>query len=232
VGGGAVFAEAARLGVELTVGIEMDVLLDGREVHLLAYGLDAAEPRLATHLEAVAAARRERTRREIDLVNALLGADAIRGDEVFVPGRESFMRPHLIRPLVERGYFASYGEGRAWFAERVGTGVVVPKPTLGEAIAMVRAAGGWTSLAHPGYYWKDGDPILERLDALREMGLDAVELDYPYRSCSPDLFSDADEAGFRAALRAQGERLGLRFTRGSDSHRLSDLERVYGPAPA
>lgn len=227
---GRVFEEARALGVELSVGIELDVILDEREVHLLGYDLDLSAPRLGIHLEDVRRARRERFRREIGVVQERLGRDVLREQDVLVPGRETLMRPHLIRPLVERGCFATYEEGRGWFREHMTLGVVVPKPTFEEGLAMFAEAGGWASLAHPGYYWKDGVPILDRLPILHEQGLRAVELQYPYRSSSPGLFSEQDEREFLAALRASGERLGLRFTRGSDAHFVADFDRVYGPA--
>jgi predicted metal-dependent phosphoesterase TrpH len=229
-GGGAVVREALRLGVKLTIGIEMDTALDGREVHLLGYDVDPAAPALAAHLEAVRMARYERARRELAAVHGLLGEDALEEDEIFAPGRDVLMRPHFIRPLLTRGYFASYGEGRRWFWAHASPGVGVPKPALAEAVEMIHAAGGWAVLAHPGYYWKDGHPVLDRLRALREAGLDGVELDYPYRSSSPDLFDEGGERAFREALRSVGEKLGLRFTRGSDAHGPADLDRIYGPA--
>ena len=142
------------------------------------------------------------------------------------------MRPHFIRPLVARGRFATYQHGREWFHANIRAGVAVPKPEMAEAIGMVHAAGGEAVLAHPGYYWKDGFPILEELAALRALGLDGVELDYPYASSSPELFVDGDAERFTAALRAAGEALSLRFTRGSDAHGPADFDRVYGPAPA
>jgi predicted metal-dependent phosphoesterase TrpH len=230
--GGGVFAEARHRGMGLTVGVELDVVLDGREVHLLGLGVDPDAPALRAHLDAVADARRERARRELALVQERFGERALEEEDVFVPGRESLMRPHLIRPLVARGRFADYQAGREWFHANARTGVVVPKPTFPEAIAMVRAAGGQSVLAHPGYYWKDGFPILERLSELRALGLDGVELDYPYASNSPALFADGDAERFTSALRAAGERLALRFTRGSDAHGPADLDRVYGPARA
>ena len=230
--GGAVFEAARRLGVALTVGIEIDVTLDGREVHLLGLGLDLGARDLGAHLEAVREARHERARRELALVRERLGREALAEADVFVPGRESLMRPHLIRPLVERGLFPSYEGGREWFHAHARTGVTVPKPTLPDAIGMVHAAGGEAVLAHPGYYWKDRFPILETLPALRAAGLDGVELDYPYRSSSPDLFTEADERHFAAALRAAGEALSLRFTRGSDAHGPADFDRVYGAPPS
>jgi hypothetical protein len=228
---GAVFDEARRLGVSLTVGIEMDVALGGREVHLLGLGLDLDAPALGAHLAAVRAARHERARGELALVRERLGQDALAEEDVFVEGRDSVMRPHFIRPLVARGRFASYQQGREWFEAHARKGVV-PKPDLAEAIGMVHEAGGEAVLAHPGYYWKDGFPILEELASLRALGLDGVELDYPYSSSSPELFPDGDAERFTAALRAAGRALSLRFTRGSDAHGTADLDRVYGKPPA
>jgi predicted metal-dependent phosphoesterase TrpH len=229
---GAVFHEASRLGVLLTVGIELDVALDGREVHLLGLGLDLDAPALVAHLDAVRAARHERARRELALVKERLGEAALAEGDVFVADRDTVMRPHFIRPLVARGHFTSYQHGREWFHANAFTGVTVPKPGVEEAIGMVRAAGGEAVLAHPGYYWRDGFPILEELAALRALGLAGVELDYPYATSSPELFPDGDAEHFVAALRAAGEALSLRFTRGSDAHGPADFDRVYGRPPA
>jgi len=229
---GAVFDEARRLGALLTVGIELDVVLGGREVHLLGLDLDLDSPALGAHLDAVRAARHERARRELALVRERLGGSALAEEDVFVPGRDTPMRPHFIRPLVARGRFATYQHGREWFHANIRAGIAVPKPEMAEAIGMVHAAGGEAVLAHPGYYWKDGFPILEELAALRALGLDGVELDYPYASSSPELFVDGDAERFTAALREAGKALSLRFTRGSDAHGPADFDRVYGPVPA
>ncbi len=209
----------------------MDADVDGLEVPLLGFDLDLHEPALLAHLEAVRGARFERARREIPIVNALLGEGTITEEAIFVPGRETLMKPHFIHPLLDRGLFSTYEEANAWYRKKVKTGVPVPKPPLAEAIRLIRGAGGWTALAHPGYYEKAGMPIVPRLAALAALGLQGVELDYPYRACSPDLFDAAGEAAFIAGVRAAGETLGLRFTRGSDSHTASDFEKVYGPRP-
>jgi predicted metal-dependent phosphoesterase TrpH len=228
---GAVFDEARRLGVRLTVGVELDVVLGGREVHLLGLDLDLDSHALGAHLDAVRGARRERARRELALVREILGEEALAEEDVFAAGRDTVMRPHFIRPLVARGLFASYRHGRDWFHANIRAGIAVPKPEMEDAVAMVHAAGGEAVLAHPGYYWKDGFPILEELASLRALGLDGVELDYPYASSSPELFADGDAERFTGELRTAGEALSLRFTRGSDAHGLADLDRVYGPAP-
>jgi 3',5'-nucleoside bisphosphate phosphatase len=226
--GGAVFAEAGRLGLSLTVGIEMDAELDGMEVHLLGFGMDRADADLNAHLSRVHATRIERARLEIGIVNGLLGAEAIREADIFVPGRETLMKPHFIRPLIAQGRFATYDEANAWFHANVQSGVEVPRPLLEEAIALVHGAGGWTALAHPGYYAKDGYPVAERLAVLRGMGLDGVELNYPYHACSPQQWSREEEAAFIADVRQAADAMGMRTTRGSDCHTAADFEKVYG----
>jgi 3',5'-nucleoside bisphosphate phosphatase len=227
--GGAVFAEAERLGLALTVGMEIDADLDGLEVHLLGLELDSGDEGLHAHIAAIREARVERALAELPIVNGLLGAGSLAEADLLVPGRETVMRPHFIRPLLARGRFATYREANAWFRAHVESGVAVPKPSLEEAIALVHASGGVAVLAHPAYYQRAGLPVAERLAVLRGLGLDGVELEYPYHSCSKDQFSLDEERAFVAELRAAGEALGMRFTRGSDCHTAADFDRVYGP---
>jgi 3',5'-nucleoside bisphosphate phosphatase len=225
---GAVFAEAERLGLTLTVGIEIDTDLDGMEAHLLGFELDRDHPELRAHIECVRETRLARAHHEIEVVNGLLGPDTIREADIFAPGRLVHMRPHFIRPLLKQGRFATYPEANAWFREHVPCADAVPLPPLEDAIALVHDAGGWTALAHPGYYEKAGYPVAERLAVLRGMGLDGVELDYPYALCSPHQWSAADEAAFVAEVRRAAEALGLRTTRGSDCHTAADFTKRYG----
>jgi predicted metal-dependent phosphoesterase TrpH len=230
---GVVFEEAKRLGLELTVGIEMDADLDGAEVHLLGFSVGLDDAPLVAHLERVRAARFERARREIDVVNGLLGEGTITEALVFTPGRQTLMKPHFIRPILAKGHFQTYEDANAWYRKNVKSGVAVPKPSLEEAIALVKGAGGWAALAHPGYYDTPERPIAQRLAALKDMGLGGVEVDYPYASCSPRQWDVAREGAFLAALRAAAETLSLRVTRGSDCHTADDFDRVYGaPAPS
>jgi len=227
--GGHVFREAARLGLDLTIGIEMDADLDALEVHLLGFEISLDDTLLADHLERVRAARFERARREVGLVNELLGKGAITEAEVFVPGRETLMKPHFIHPILAKGFFSTYEEANRWYRKNVKTGVDVPKPSLAEAIRLIHGAGGWACLAHPGYYQREGVSVASRLGALRALGLDGIELDYPYHACSPHEFTLTQQETFLGELKASAKPLGYRFTRGSDCHTVSDFDRVYGP---
>ena len=224
---GAVFSEAKRLGLTLTVGIELDADLEGIEVHLLGFELSLDAPALTKHLAAVRETRAARARREIDLVNDLLGGGTVAEDDIFVPGRETLMRPHFIHPLLRKSLFGTYEEANAWYRKNVKAGVSVPKPSIGEAVELIHGAGGWSCLAHPGYYAKDGFPVAERLPILRGLGLDGVELEYPYHTCSPHKFGPDEERTLIDEIRRVGEALGLRFTRGTDCHTRADFERRY-----
>jgi len=225
---GAVFSAARDLGVELTVGIELDAEWRGREVHLLGFSMALDAPGLVGHIASVREARHERARREIGIVNELLGPGTIGEEEVFAPGRETLMKPHFIHPLLHKGLFETYEDANAWYRQNIKAGIRVPKPSLAEAVRLVRDAGGWTCLAHPGYYQKDGVDVLASLMRLKAEGLEGVETDYPYHACSPHLFSPEEERGFIESLRAGAQRLGLRTTRGSDCHTAGDFEKVYG----
>jgi predicted metal-dependent phosphoesterase TrpH len=116
---------------------------------------------------------------------------------------ESLGRRHLAQLLVQQGQAGSIREA---FGRWLGDGgpAVVPKKRLdvAEGIALVRAAGGVAAWAHPVY-----DATYESLAELAELGLGAVEVDYP------DLRrSRSDE--WRRWARA----LGLAVTAGSDCH--------------
>lgn len=225
---GAVFAEAAGLGLQLTVGIEIDAELEGMEVHLLGFGLDRQDPALRTHVERVRETRLARAHHEIGVVNGLLGPDTIRESDIFAPDRLVVMRPHFIRPLLKQGRFATYPEANAWFRQHVTCDDAVPLPPLEDAIALVHDAGGWTALAHPGYYEKAGYPVAERLAVLRGTGLDGIELEYPYALCSPHQWTREEETAFVAEVRRAADALGMRTTRGSDCHTAEDFARRYG----
>jgi predicted metal-dependent phosphoesterase TrpH len=226
--GGSVFREAERLGIRLTVGIELDAYFAEVELHVLAFDIRRDNAELNNHLDRVERARAERIRKEIAIVNGRLGEQLLTEAMIFVPGRRTFMKPHLVHPILKTGRFETYEEANAWLKKNVKSGVNVPKPALAEILALVHGAGGWSSLAHPGYYRKEGADFVALLGEFKGMGLDGVEVDYPYHSCSPRLFTAADEKALHTRLTAEVGKLGLKMTRGSDCHTREDFERIYG----
>jgi predicted metal-dependent phosphoesterase TrpH len=89
-----------------------------------------------------------------------------------------------------------------WLADGGPADVPKARLPLAEAIALVRGAGGVTSLAHPSTAL-----TLTRLAALKKIGLQAVEAVYP-----------SHRAARAKELRKWAAELGLAVTGGSDCH--------------
>jgi len=202
---------AAGGRVEVIAGVEVTAENCGREFHLLGYFVRTDDTTLAAALAGLRAARRERLlemARRLRAVNADLEADV-----AAIPDAVSLGRRHLARLLVERGAASSLHDA---FARRLAApevaGVPMRRLPVAEAIALVRAAGGVTSWAHP-----PANTDLTALTELRDLGLQAVECVYPWPT------------GARGRrLRGLADALGLAITGGSDSHDPSPVTRSVG----
>jgi predicted metal-dependent phosphoesterase TrpH len=196
---------AGPLGVELVSGIEITAVDDEQDVHVLGYFLDESCEELQTFLEKQRDARLARVRAigtrldalglPVDLTTLLEAASRTHG--------QSLGRPQVARALVAAGHATDVreafdrwlGRGRPGFVPREGA----PAATV---IDSIHRARGLASLAHPGPTLPDA-----RLRALRDHGLDAVEVHHPDHD-GPTVERLRDLAG----------RLGLLVTGGSDFH--------------
>jgi 3',5'-nucleoside bisphosphate phosphatase len=169
-------AAAARLGVELVPAIEMSCVHEyAEDLHICGYWVELG--RIAAACER---AQHERVTRAGEIVEKLRGEgfdlhleDAVReaGDAL------SIGRPHIARAA------GASGDLGPFFEEYLvpGAKAFVPRrwPTAGEAIELIRAAGGVAVIAHP--YW-DIDARGEVDDLIRSLGADGVETFYPTHS--------------------------------------------------
>ena len=196
---------AARLGVRLVSGIEITAVERARDVHVLGYFFD---PDHAPFVEFLRAQRDDRRRRVETMIARLtdlgmpLDGDRLLGSVTSGSGR-AIGRPHVADALVAAGYATDRGdafdrfiaEGRPAFVPRFGASV-------GEVAAIVRAAGGVASLAHPGLMRLD-----EAIAGFVTDGLSAIEVWH----------SDHDEAAV-ARYDTMARQLGLGRSGGSDFH--------------
>ncbi len=201
-GTGAARAAARALGdIEVLGAIEITCFRDGVELHLLGYGFRAEDAGIAALSARAGEARRERMAAMVARLRSL-GVDVAVGDVAVEPECASVGRMHLARALVRRGAVGSVHEA---FDRYIGDGAAayVPSrgPTVAEAVAMLKSAGGLAVWAHPSL--EDA----QYFEALRECGLDGVEVLRP--SLAP-MESVAIEQAARAA--------GLVGTGGSDWH--------------
>ena len=166
---------AESRGVTLIPAMELSCAYEGVDVHVLAYAFDATDERIESRLRAF---RETRHRRGYAIVERLrtLGVNirAERVDELAAGG--ALGRPHVARALVEAGYVSSVAEA---FDKYLGTGkpanVEKERFRIDEAVALIRSAGGVTSIAHPTLYPDHERRVPELLDR----GVDAVEVMHP-----------------------------------------------------
>lgn len=203
---------ALQTGVEVITGVEITAEFHKHELHLLGYFFDIDNAALCAALDQLRCSRQERFQ---EMVSRLERCGVSLSDEHKPATNDGRVlgRRHLAEWLVRERRVGSVREA---FTRYLGDGrrADVPKRRLpvAEAIALVRAAGGITAWAHP-----PTDGIRERLVELRELGLGAVEVEYPGRRPS--------EA---RSLRHLAEELGLAIVGGSDCHGPDDVRRAIG----
>lgn len=176
----AAFTSAEPLGralhVQVIPAIEISSTHRGRDIHVLGYWVDREAPALRRHEEHARGRRTERMREmlaRLEEIGAPVAWDAVAraaGERGVALGR-----PHLARALVEAGHVATVPEA---FDTLIGDGgpAFVPTHLLtpGEAVELVREAGGLPVWAHP-----PGDLLDELLPALRARGLRGLEVYRP-----------------------------------------------------
>ena len=172
-------AAAAAEGVRTIPGMEISADVPGRTVHLLAYGCDAAEPRLAEALAKVRDGRRARNA-EILARLARLGVP-VSAEEVAAEAGEGGIvaRPHIAAALVRKGFAQDVRDaferflarGRPAYAERFR---LAPE----EALRLAADAGGVVSLAHPHLLRMERDELRAFVARLAGLGLVGVECLY------------------------------------------------------
>lgn len=199
-------------------GVEMSTRLRGAGVHLLAYLLDPAYPPLADELARV---RDSRANRLSDMTRLLTeaGMPIDVADVLAVAGTASSIgRPHVADALIAKGYVADRAEAfNRLLAE--GGPAYVPRyaPAAGDAVRIVREAGGVAVLAHP--WGRASRRVLSAtaIAVLAEDGLAGIEIDH-------EDHGPAD----RTALREIASAHGLVVTGSSDYHGTGKVGHALG----
>jgi hypothetical protein len=194
--------EAERAGIEFVPGIEITSAWMGNDVHILGYFFDRESPVLTAFLEAQL---EDRIRRAREVAERLveLGAPVDMEALIARAGGRPVLRPHIAQALVSAGHAGDeqdafdrfVGEGRPAYVARRGA-------TPSEVVAIIRQAGGVSSMAHPGVTAQDA-----LIPDLAAAGLDAIEAYHTDHSTSET-----------ARYLQMAPQLGLAVTGGSDFH--------------
>ncbi len=201
-------AEAMTAGsahnIRVIGGIEVSTLFEGKEAHILGYGVRPSDDATRATLDALRSVRESRARAML----AKLSEQRIHVSYERVcalAGDGMLGRPHIARAMLEAGVVTSIQDAfDGYLAEGKSAFVANDALTPGEAAALIHRAHGCVVLAHPGLFHGKFDTLFQHL---LKAGLDGIETYYPEHTASQ---MDA----FAALARSQG----LIVTGGSDFH--------------
>jgi 3',5'-nucleoside bisphosphate phosphatase len=199
------------VGVRIVAGTELSVVLDDREIHLLALHIERPEV-LESELADLREARRGRAGRIVERLNAL--GVPVRLEAVLAEAGEGAIgRPHVARAMVAGGWARDFRDAfDRWLGSGRPAHVEKRRLDAGDAIRMVHDAGGLAVFAHPG-----ATGTRDRIERLARLGLDGVEVLHPSHGAE-DI----------ARLRALADHLALVPSGGSDWHGAMEGPRTIG----
>jgi 3',5'-nucleoside bisphosphate phosphatase len=191
----------------LLPGMELSCRAHGHSIHMLCYLFDPAEPELAAECARIRDSREQRARAMVGRLREL-GAPVTWEQVTAIAGDGVVGRPHIARALTEAGVIEA--PRQAFGPEWIGPGgrAHVQRYALdpAHAVALVRAAGGVTVLAHPGAARSWAVPA-DLIADLAAAGLSGLEVDHPDQGPAE-----------RQRLRDLAGSLGLAASGGSDDH--------------
>lgn len=198
-------AEGTRMRV--LAGTELSSTWNGREIHVLGYGLDPEAPGVEAHRTRARRVRLERMEAMLEALEREEGI-AVELDAVLTmagPNREMVGRPHLARVLVEREHASDVRDAFDRFiADHRPSFVPTALQSPFEAVETILAAGGLPVWAHPPM-----DLLADLLPELVEAGLRGLEVHRP--EARPSRIKRLSKAARQAGLLTSG---------GSDWHNL------------
>ena len=197
---------------ELIPGLELSVMADEGDLHLLAYLFDPDNEPLRAALDRFRERRNHRARLIVQRLNEM-NIDISFEEVQDVAGEAVIGRPHIADTMVRSKAVGSYEEAFEKYIRNGGPAYVAKKSFIPEeAISLVHRAGGVTVLAHPIL-----DNTARHVEMLAGLGLDGIEIYHPVHRQS-DI----------KRLKHLAERYRLLVSGGSDFHGRSSRYSTVG----
>jgi predicted metal-dependent phosphoesterase TrpH len=166
--------EAIRLGVELIYGVEISAHLEGKEVHLLCYGIEPDQPQWRKMLLDHQQCRYDRAKRIVD--NLKQEQVNLNWDQIVKDYKTQVItRPTIAQVLVEQGYAKNTQDAFSRYIGNTCSAYVAHHPiSVKEVIHLAHLCGGLVIVAHPGNSFTTD----ELMTMVRE-GIDGIECVHP-----------------------------------------------------
>jgi len=218
---------ADELGIRFIPGIELEIMWNGGEFHLLGLGLSRISPAFLDAVGELARCRQERNLEIVDKMNQAgisVSYDEIRalagdsgpmgsGDSAHSIGRPHFAAFLVNRKIVrnrEQAFLRYLGRGKPFYIPKTGL-------EFERAVDLIHKCGGIAVLAHPMSLYVAWGRLPDLVAKLKERGLDGLEAWHPTAKVSAC-----------RRLEELGRKLGLFITAGSDFHGEARPDRKLG----
>ena len=196
-------------------GVELETMYFNKKIHVLAYGFEAGAEQILDFMNKIKICRQTEA---IKLFRKMRLFD----QDIYqtVKYENDISIRNIINKMIEKGYGDTKDEIMdKYFGEN---GILYIKefiPSVEEIVCIVKAAGGFVSLAHPFRITQDRDKVKEIVKELTNRGIEGIECYHPTHS-------DGDiEFCLKEASRHE-----LKITGGHDYHRgvvvPSDFEYI------
>ena len=164
--------QAQQRGMRLVPGIEVSVIMNRREVHILGHFVDPANQQLATFADALKIEREKRMELMVEKIQKLGFPVTMQHVRDLAGPNAHLARPHLARVLIEMNYVGSSKEAFDRFLAD-GRPAAVPRfeVTIDQAISLIHTSGGTATCAHPGVSKIQQFEMAE----MKKHGLDGIE---------------------------------------------------------
>lgn len=201
---------ALELGFTAIPGIEFSAKHEGKELHILGYGIDIHNEELLSAIEELRKTREKRAPLIIEKLNKLgFALDYAEITKNIQPGK-AIGRPEIAEMLVRHGYVKNWSEAFSKYIGDNGPAFVdKEKIPAEECIRLIKNAGGFAVLAHPALeLGMSGEKTVRELV---RFGLSGIEAYYAKHT--------KENAAYYAFLAAK---YGLFITGGSDFHKAEN----------
>lgn len=212
---------AIEAGIYAVDGVEVSAYEGDLKVHTLGYNLNFDAPEYISFYKRLLAASVERAADSVKKLN--IGGIKISVDEVLAERKniDSPVHTMLISYVaVKKGYCAHPYD---FYARYLNYGKIgfsnIGRPTPEEAVKIIKACGGVSSLAHPGRISAGREEVTALIEKLKSCGLGGIEAVYSGHT-------DRETQYYKELA----ERYGLLITGGSDTHFLNGGHAIGTPA--
>ena len=212
------------INLKIFSGVELDCNFNGFAIEILGYGFNINDPALNDYLRFIQNQRNKRAEKYIEVVNERFKKEVITHKDVFSEKRKTILKPHILRPLIEKGLFENYKKAKEFIA--AAADLPLERIEAKAAIEMLHNAGGKAFLAHPGVYDFERNFVSEMIMFLKKLGIDGIEFYYPYFNMRDERYAsqEAVDDFYRYLLPLVKD---LEISQGSDSHSVVELDSLW-----